>query len=340
MDVVFAPSVWGRGAWIGGVAVVLWAVRRLAYGRRGRGDERVEAAETASGDAGSVYVLTNPEYPDLVKVGHTTRSAAERAEELSSDTAVPRSFEVAYEVAVDDAEGVEQTVHARLASERVNPDREFFEVSVDRAVETIRRVAGRRGERGLLRRTLSPATARALGLAVVAMGAVVAVAVLTHHPGDAAVLEAADGWGDLLPARGDGEPVRNALGRAGAAVAYVLVDRFVGVGGLLVAGLGLVWGEAVFRRWSLRRLVVPTAYALFVTGLATGLVGWAGHAAAPGAPTWAGPAPEPACARWAGAVGTATADWLQRAVGPSGTPAVLALSLCAAVALAVRWVRR
>jgi hypothetical protein len=340
MDVVFASSVWGQAAWVGGVALVLWAVRRLAYGRRGRGDERVEAAEAANGDAGSVYVLTNPDYPDLVKVGHTARSAAERAEELSSDTAVPRSFEVAYEVAVDDAEGVERAVHARLAAERVNPDREFFEVTVDRAVETIRRVAGRRGERGLLRRTLGPAAARALGLGVVALGAVVAGAVLTHHPGDAAALEAAGGWGDLLPTRGAGEPVRNALGLAGAAVAHALVERFVGGGSLLVAGLALVWGEAVFRRWSLRRLVVPTVLALVVTGLATGLVGWAGHAVASEAPTWAGPAPEPAYARWAGAVGVATAEWLQRAVGPSGTPAVLALSLAAAVALAARWVRR
>ncbi|MGP8777143.1 GIY-YIG nuclease family protein [Pseudomonas aeruginosa] len=45
---------------------------------------------------GFVYVLTSPAMPGLYKVGATTRSPRQRAEELSRGTGVPHEFEVAF----------------------------------------------------------------------------------------------------------------------------------------------------------------------------------------------------------------------------------------------------
>ncbi|MCS3655140.1 hypothetical protein GGQ08_003231 [Salinibacter ruber] len=48
---------------------------------------------------GSVYVLKNAALPDVVKIGHTTRSAEVRARELSG-TGVPGKWQVAHEISV------------------------------------------------------------------------------------------------------------------------------------------------------------------------------------------------------------------------------------------------
>ncbi|PSQ68903.1 MAG: hypothetical protein BRD31_06800, partial [Bacteroidetes bacterium QH_2_64_26] len=93
-------------------------------------------------DGGSVYVLSNSGYDDLVKVGYTTRDAVTRAEELSANTAVPGDFEVEHEAEVRNPESVEQAVHDRLAAHKVNEDREFFEIGPDEAQRAIERAIG------------------------------------------------------------------------------------------------------------------------------------------------------------------------------------------------------
>ena len=84
---------------------------------------------------GSVYVLTNKAMPNLVKIGYTTRTAKERAEELYRDrngkaiTGVPMHFDVAHEEFCDNPRELETLIHQELAELRFNKDREFFTFS-------------------------------------------------------------------------------------------------------------------------------------------------------------------------------------------------------------------
>ena len=90
--------------------------------------------------SGWVYVLTNPAYSGLVKVGHTARDPETRAAELST-TGVPARFVVAYAHQVKDHEALEGLAHGRLAAYRANDNREFFRCSVGQARRIIEQEA-------------------------------------------------------------------------------------------------------------------------------------------------------------------------------------------------------
>lgn len=85
---------------------------------------------------GYIYVLTTPA-TSLLKIGKTSRDPKLRAQELSSGTGVPFPFEVAYSVLVNDCTTLEHCVHARLANRRASTKREFFDVSLEEAVNCI-----------------------------------------------------------------------------------------------------------------------------------------------------------------------------------------------------------
>lgn len=78
--------------------------------------------------AGEIYVLANSSIPNLVKVGKTSRSAEERAEELSRSTSSPVPFIVIYRVRVGDIDRAESYFHTLLEQHglRLAPNREFF----------------------------------------------------------------------------------------------------------------------------------------------------------------------------------------------------------------------
>lgn len=86
---------------------------------------------------GYVYILTNPAYAGLVKIGHTARDPQTRAAELSAGTGVPARFVVAWSHAVTDHEMLEGIVHGRLARCRANDNREFFRCEVPYARKII-----------------------------------------------------------------------------------------------------------------------------------------------------------------------------------------------------------
>ncbi len=87
--------------------------------------------------AGYIYILTNDSYKGLIKIGSTTLGAQERAKQLSSNTAVPTPFRVAYEVYVDDYLNFEKELHEKLCEFRVNPNREFFNYPLNKAIKLI-----------------------------------------------------------------------------------------------------------------------------------------------------------------------------------------------------------
>lgn len=90
---------------------------------------------------GFVYVMTNEAMPGLVKIGFTTIDADTRARDLSSASGVPIPFQVEYVMETESPDWLEFCVHESLGTTRLNPNREFFRVTVDQAADAIERAA-------------------------------------------------------------------------------------------------------------------------------------------------------------------------------------------------------
>ena len=76
---------------------------------------------------GSVYILSNPSMPNIVKIGVTQDSVANRCKTISKPTGVPTPCEV--ECTVDNCYKIEKALQAAFAPYRVSENREFFKVS-------------------------------------------------------------------------------------------------------------------------------------------------------------------------------------------------------------------
>ena len=74
--------------------------------------------------------------PGLIKVGKTTTHPSQRMSELHS-TGVPTPFELEFSAMVSSCDYSEKAAHRALASYRVTGNREFFRVSVKKAIELI-----------------------------------------------------------------------------------------------------------------------------------------------------------------------------------------------------------
>ena len=98
-----------------------------------------------------IYVLSNPSFPSLVKIGYSD-NIERRVEELNRSSAVPRAFHIR---AVYETEGrlLDKTLHGII--DNLNPDlrtiekdsngkirtREFYEMTVENACELLHAVA-------------------------------------------------------------------------------------------------------------------------------------------------------------------------------------------------------
>jgi hypothetical protein len=93
--------------------------------------------------AGFIYVL-KPQIlvngQEVIKIGMTTRSVAQRVRELTTGSMVP--FEVVFSLYVVNARQLEKQLHARYRSQRlVGGGQEFFHVSSKEVVGEIERIA-------------------------------------------------------------------------------------------------------------------------------------------------------------------------------------------------------
>lgn len=88
---------------------------------------------------GRVYVLSNKAMPGFLKIGYTMNTVEGRVKELSSATGVPSEFIIEYQVECRDAAGVEALVHESLNNSRHSNSREFFLISLEDAVNEIRK---------------------------------------------------------------------------------------------------------------------------------------------------------------------------------------------------------
>ena len=85
---------------------------------------------------GTVYVLTNPAMPNMVKIGKTTRNVELRLADLYS-TGVPLPFECEYAAKVKDVDKTEKAFHTAFEPSRVNPKREFFNINPEQAIAVL-----------------------------------------------------------------------------------------------------------------------------------------------------------------------------------------------------------
>lgn len=91
--------------------------------------------------AGFIYVLSNDAFPNLLKIGKSSKDpTTDRIQELNS-TGVPTPFNCEYYIFSENFNEIELAVHKRLSDLRYNPNREFFRISILDAVEVIRDVS-------------------------------------------------------------------------------------------------------------------------------------------------------------------------------------------------------
>ena len=92
-----------------------------------------------------VYILINPGYPNLVKVGITTKDVNARVTSINA-TATVHEWVIKYAIPVskDSSYKIEQQVHRALAQYRVDSDqgnsREFFDIDALTALDTVTKV--------------------------------------------------------------------------------------------------------------------------------------------------------------------------------------------------------
>ena len=86
----------------------------------------------------TIYVLTNPVIPGLVKIGRTSNPLEERVKGLSSHSGVPVSFEVYYACTVSDSKKVEKHLHEAFGDHRINPKKEFFRINPERVLAILK----------------------------------------------------------------------------------------------------------------------------------------------------------------------------------------------------------
>lgn len=102
--------------------------------------------------SGYIYCLTNASYPDLVKIGKTTREPEIRAAQLGAASGVPTEFEIAWSLQVPDIDAAESALHEALSAYRVNKRREFFKCSPAQAKARTRGLSAFRAPRRAMRR--------------------------------------------------------------------------------------------------------------------------------------------------------------------------------------------
>jgi T5orf172 domain len=86
-----------------------------------------------------VYILSNPAFPGLLKVGWTTDTPENRIRQLHT-TGVPSPFVLEAALLVHQAEETERQVHQALAGRRHAQNREFFDVPFLEALDCLTRV--------------------------------------------------------------------------------------------------------------------------------------------------------------------------------------------------------
>jgi hypothetical protein len=90
-----------------------------------------------------VYILTNPAMPNMLKIGYTTKDPFTRAGQISRGTGIPLGFDVEWAYKCFKGEKIEHEVHKYFKEQRVNPQKEFFRVSLEEAQQIIEQIGNK-----------------------------------------------------------------------------------------------------------------------------------------------------------------------------------------------------
>jgi hypothetical protein len=85
-----------------------------------------------------IYILSNPTYPGLVKVGYTRKEIGIRIKDLSKSTGVPTPFKLEYTFRCSNGMVLESEIHRHLKEFRPNNQREFFDITLEQAIEAVK----------------------------------------------------------------------------------------------------------------------------------------------------------------------------------------------------------
>ncbi|GLQ34666.1 hypothetical protein GCM10007939_09490 [Amylibacter marinus] len=84
-----------------------------------------------------IYILTNEAMPGLIKIGKTKAHLLKRIKALDT-TGVPLPFECFYAAEVASCDSAERLIHDAFDDHRVRKNREFFEISPERAASALK----------------------------------------------------------------------------------------------------------------------------------------------------------------------------------------------------------
>ncbi len=90
--------------------------------------------------SGTVYVVSSPAHPGLVKVGKTRQSLEQRLKGLNNES-VLEPFVVDASLRVADRHWVELQAHALLTQAGLHAQKEYFRVSADKALAAVQQAA-------------------------------------------------------------------------------------------------------------------------------------------------------------------------------------------------------
>lgn len=90
---------------------------------------------------GTIYILSNNEYKGKLKIGFTTGDLVDRVNRLNRETSQLGIFKVEWSMEVDSVGVAEDVVHYLLKSYRVRNNKEFFEISLNRAIKACEHVS-------------------------------------------------------------------------------------------------------------------------------------------------------------------------------------------------------
>lgn len=108
-----------------------------------RGVLNTDSSKIVDDDVEYVYILTNEDYPGLVKIGMTVKSPEKRLASINS-TGVVKHWKLAFCLPTlpGTSYKVEQQIHKTLASRRYHAesfnDKEMFNVGLEEAIDTVR----------------------------------------------------------------------------------------------------------------------------------------------------------------------------------------------------------
>ncbi len=148
-----------------------------------------------------------------------------------------------------------------------------------------------------------------LGLMLIAAALLVTLALVTYAPDDS-----------MRVLGGMPDAPENAVGRVGAWIAYIVLERGIGRVALVGCGLVFAWGWAMLRQRPKYLLSMATLFLGGASLVVSALAGW--FTAPPESET-----PSP----WAGAVGEGVSAWLIDVLGTPGAFIVLLVLLVAVV---------